>query len=154
MFYLITFVASWVFLALLLQRCDAKIGLRLPTIMRPLGLPVIAIGAFIGLTCVCRFVTRGRGTPVPFDPPREFVSTGFYRYVRNPMFIGFLLALFGFGMLRLSATILLLVVGAFFLAHCFVVFVEEPGLERRFGDSYRRYRKEVNRWLPTFRSRI
>jgi protein-S-isoprenylcysteine O-methyltransferase Ste14 len=36
----------------------------------------------------------------------------------------------------------------FVFLHSIVIFVEEPGLERRFGDSYRRYKQSVNRWLP------
>jgi protein-S-isoprenylcysteine O-methyltransferase Ste14 len=39
----------------------------------------------------------------------------------------------------------------FLLIHIFVVFVEEPGLEKRFGESYLQYKLSVNRWLPTFR---
>jgi len=34
------------------------------------------------------------------------------------------------------------------LTHAFVVLYEEPTLERRFGESYRRYRGSVNRWIP------
>jgi protein-S-isoprenylcysteine O-methyltransferase Ste14 len=34
----------------------------------------------------------------------------------------------------------------------FVVHVEEPGLERRFGISYRAYNQLINRWLPRFKT--
>ena len=39
----------------------------------------------LGLTAVQEFVTRGRGTPVPFDPPKRLVTAGPYAYVGNPM---------------------------------------------------------------------
>jgi len=52
----------------------------------------------LGLTAVQEFAERGRGTPVPFDPPKTIVTTGIYSYVRNPM--------------QLSAVLLLLILGA------------------------------------------
>jgi protein-S-isoprenylcysteine O-methyltransferase Ste14 len=64
------------------------------------------------------------------------------------MYIGGLLVLGGLGLALRSPAILLLAFGAAVLVHYFVVIVEEPGLERRFGDSYRTYKRSVNRWLP------
>ncbi len=40
------------------------------------------------------FVAKGGGTPVPIDPPQNFVAEGLYRFVRNPMYFGALLILF------------------------------------------------------------
>jgi len=151
--YMSGFVALWGWLAVSVQQFDPKSGIALPGAARPLGVAVMAIGATIGLLCGFLFAAQGYGTPVPFDSPREFVGTGPYRYVRNPMYIGGLLLLIGFGMFQLSVSVLLLAIGASLLAHVFVVFVEEPGLERRFGENYRRYKQSVNRWLPSLRSR-
>jgi protein-S-isoprenylcysteine O-methyltransferase Ste14 len=39
----------------------------------------------------------------------------------------------------------------FAFIHLIVVYVEEPGLEKRFGESYLQYKRSVNRWLPRFR---
>jgi protein-S-isoprenylcysteine O-methyltransferase Ste14 len=55
---------------------------------RPIGWLVVALGAVIGLPCVWEFAWRGLGTPAPFDPPRQLVITGPYRFVRNPMYLG------------------------------------------------------------------
>ena len=94
------------------------------------------------------FVTRGRGTPIPIEPPRDFVTAGLYRFVRNPMYIGALLTLFGEAALFRSAWILLYA-GALWLAlHTFTVLLEEPQLERRFGESYRTYKATTPRWIP------
>ena len=50
-------------------------------------------GATVSLTCVKDFIFNGRGTPAPFDPPKTLVVRGFYRYVRNPMYLGLFLVI-------------------------------------------------------------
>ena len=97
---------------------------------------------------VALFVSLGRGTPVPFDPPREFIASGPYRYMRNPMYVGVLTMLAGFGFWQRSASIILLAMLVAACIHLFVVLLEEPDLERRFGASYVNYKKSVNRWWP------
>jgi protein-S-isoprenylcysteine O-methyltransferase Ste14 len=146
--YMTGFVALWVWLALGVHRFDPAIGVAVPDWARWLGSALMVVGCAVGLTCGGFFAARGLGTPAPFDPPREFVATGPYRFVRNPMYIGGLLALGGFGLVERSPSILLLAAGVAILVHFFVVIVEEPGLEWRFGDSYRTYKRSVNRWLP------
>jgi protein-S-isoprenylcysteine O-methyltransferase Ste14 len=114
----------------------------------PLGVAAMAAGGVLILTCVGLFASRGRGTPAPFDPPREFVAVGPYRYVRNPMYVGALTLLVGFGLWQRSVSVLLFALLAALIAHLFLVLFEEPDLERRFGDSYVEYKGSVNRWLP------
>ena len=140
------FVTLWVWLASLVRRFDPVVGEVPPEWLRPVGWLLGAGGGVIGLTCVLLFLTAGKGTPAPFDPPRVFVATGPYRYVRNPMYVGAVLALVGGG----------LVVHRFYSRPCrgllglshMVVLNEEPALEKRFGDSFVRYKRHVHRWLP------
>jgi protein-S-isoprenylcysteine O-methyltransferase Ste14 len=142
------FVTLWVWLASLVRRFDPLIGGAPPAWLRPLGWILLPAGAMTGLTCVILFLTTGRGTPAPFDPPKVFVATGPYRYVRNPMYVGAILALIGGGLALRSVSILALA-GAFWaLSHLMVVLNEEPALERRFGASFVRYKGQVRRWLP------
>jgi protein-S-isoprenylcysteine O-methyltransferase Ste14 len=108
----------------------------------------MVLGGALALACGATFVVVGRGTPAPFDPPREFVPVGPYRFVRNPMYVGAAALLMGFGLFERSLAILALAVAGLILAHLFVVFAEEPGLEERFGDSYRSYKASVRRWVP------
>lgn len=115
-----------------------------------IGFTLIATGAAGYLWCAWDFAARGRGTPAPIDAPRNLVAQGAYRFVRNPMYVSVLLVLSGeslvfgsLGMVRYA-----LVVWAF--SHLFVVFYEEPGLRRRFGESYEAYCRDVRRWLPKF----
>lgn len=146
--YAIGFFAVWYYLAISVRPLDDGIGLTLPKWIFLLGLWVTGLGAILALICVSTFVRRGQGTPAPFDPPRQFVATGPYQYVRNPMYVGGLMVFFGFGMMERSPAIMLLAIVIAVGFHFFVVLVEEPGLEKRFGESYVAYRRRVRRWLP------
>jgi protein-S-isoprenylcysteine O-methyltransferase Ste14 len=112
------------------------------------GLVPLGVGLIIILRCFADFVRRGRGTPAPYDPPRELVVTGLYRYVRNPQYVGVVLVVVGeallSGRLVLFGYAALLAVGY----HLFVKYYEEPTLGRLFGEPYARYRAAVPRWLP------
>ena len=112
------------------------------------GLLLIVVGFALALWCLSVFVRYGRGTPAPFDPPRQLVVRGPYRFVRNPMYIGGILMLLGEALI--FASIPLVEYGAilWFSVHVFVVIYEEPTLKRSFGDSYSEYRARVGRWIP------
>jgi protein-S-isoprenylcysteine O-methyltransferase Ste14 len=70
-------------------------GPRLETgVISLLALPLWLIGSLVVLWCFWDFTFKGRGTPMPIDPPRELVVTGFYRYVRNPIYVGVLAIFF------------------------------------------------------------
>jgi protein-S-isoprenylcysteine O-methyltransferase Ste14 len=106
------------------------------------------LGAVMVIWVSVAFVSKGRGTPVPTHPPRDFVAEGLYRFVRNPMYSGALLILFAESVFFRSAW-LLLYAGMLWLAlHAFTVLAEEPQLEQRFGDQYRQYKVETPRWIP------
>src|SRR5689334_21715018 len=70
--------ALYVPLALLRKGAQLEMG-----IISFLTIPLWLTGAVIILRCFWDFTFKGRGTPVPTDPPKELVITGFYRYVRN-----------------------------------------------------------------------
>jgi protein-S-isoprenylcysteine O-methyltransferase Ste14 len=146
--YATGFVSLWGWLALRVRHFDAERGLYLPFWTGFIGIAFFALGAFIVVSCVAAFVFFGKGTPAPFDPPRQFVASGPYRFVRNPMYLGAVLVLSGFGLYARSPSVLGLGALALLSSHLFVVFVEEPGLAARFGESYGAYRLKVSRWIP------
>ena len=67
------------------------------------------------------------------------------------MYIGGWFVLAGFGLYEESISILLFSLVWLVIFHLFVVLVEEPGLMKRFGESYVEYKKSVNRWVPRWK---
>jgi protein-S-isoprenylcysteine O-methyltransferase Ste14 len=118
------------------------------TLLHALGLLLMLAGVVMLFWCIWDFATKGRGTLAPVDPPRELVVQGLYRYVRNPMYLGVVLVLLGEVAYFRSTPLLQYTVAWFFLVNLVVFLYEEPSLRNRFGDSYERYRRSVNRWLP------
>ena len=108
------------------------------------------LGFAVALRCVWDFGWTGRGTPAPIAPPQRLVVVGFYRYVRNPMYVGFAAGWIGlwvvFGHANLEA--ILAVAAVALCVHLFVMLYEEPTLRSKFGDDYREYCRNVPRWLP------
>ena len=94
------------------------------------------------------FATVGEGTLAPWDPTQKLVVEGPYRYVRNPMITGVLTVLVGESIVTGSLAIVLLAAFFFVLNHVYFIFSEEPGLIKRFGQRYKRYMKNVPRWVP------
>jgi protein-S-isoprenylcysteine O-methyltransferase Ste14 len=116
------------------------------------GIPLIVGGALLAGISASRFF-RARGTPVPFNPPQELVVAGPYRWTRNPMMTGILTALLGVAFLLSSAALAVIFLPALALIMYLVIrFVEEPELELRFGESYRRYRTTTPRFVPRLRA--
>ncbi|HET6617314.1 MAG TPA: methyltransferase [Gemmatimonadota bacterium] len=146
--YASLFCALWIWLAHEAHLRSPPFGVDLPERAAPIGIALMAMGAVLMAVCIAAFVLRGSGTPMPLDPPLEFVASGPYRWVRNPMYIGMFVFLVGYSLCAASFGALLVAFGMLAAAHLFTVLYEEPGLERRFGESYRKYRRTTRRWIP------
>src|SRR5260370_2010083 len=143
------FILLWGWVALgLHHRYDATLGFALTGWTRALGIALMAAGGTLAFACVATFVTRGEGTPAPFDPPRKFVAAGPYRFMRNPMYLAGLIVLSGFVFYEQSPAILLFTLPWLLFAHLFVILYEEPHLRATFGAPYDAYCHSVRRWLP------
>ncbi len=117
-----------------------------------LAIPLWLAGGLTVLWCFWDFTYKGRGTPDPTDPPKELVTTGPYRYVRNPIYVGVVLIFLGHFLWFGYWALLIYMVSAFIGVHFFVVLYEEPTLKRKFGAAYEDYLKRVPRWIPRFKS--
>jgi protein-S-isoprenylcysteine O-methyltransferase Ste14 len=111
----------------------------------------LAAPALLGLTAVQEFVTRGGGTPVPFDPPRRLVTTGVYAYVRNPMQLSAVVLLFLLGIILKNAWVSAAGVMAHLYSAGLAGWDEDEDLRRRFGDEWIAYRRVVPGWRLRFR---
>jgi protein-S-isoprenylcysteine O-methyltransferase Ste14 len=116
-----------------------------------LAFPLWGIGGVILLWSFWNFLKEGRGTPAPIDPPKELVAVGFYRYVRNPMYVGIFLLLLGHFLWFKFLWLIVYLAITFLIVHFFVTLYEEPTLKRKFGAAYEEYLKRVPRWMPRFR---
>jgi protein-S-isoprenylcysteine O-methyltransferase Ste14 len=139
-------VAGYIPLALLRTGSQVETGL-----FAYLAFPLWAIGGIVLLWSFWNFLVQGRGTPAPIDPPKELVAVGFYRYVRNPMYVGVLAMNIGHFLWFGYWNLLIYAIVVFLAFHLFVIFYEEPTLQRNFGAAYEEYRKRVPRWIPRFK---
>jgi protein-S-isoprenylcysteine O-methyltransferase Ste14 len=115
------------------------------------GVSLLGVGAMLFLASLRRFAIEGKGTLAPWDPPRALVLRGPYRFVRNPMISGVIFILFGQAATLLSIPHGVWAASFLLLNLLYIPLVEEPRLERRFGEPYREYRRHVRRFLPRLR---
>jgi protein-S-isoprenylcysteine O-methyltransferase Ste14 len=115
------------------------------------GLSLVLVGLVLFVSSLRRFAGDGQGTLAPWDPPRELVVTGPYRYVRNPMISGVLFVLFGEALFLLSRPHLSWAVIFLLINAVYIPLLEEPQLRGRFGASYDRYCDHVPRLVPRLR---
>jgi protein-S-isoprenylcysteine O-methyltransferase Ste14 len=130
---------------LTLGATSPEVGLQL------LGIASTLVGFALFVASQRQFAARGKGTLAPWDPPRHLVVEGPYQYVRNPMISGVLFVVAGEALVLRSWphgqwALLFLVLNLLFIP-----LIEEPQLERRFGESYAEYRQHVGRLLPRLR---
>jgi len=116
--------------------------------VRMTGSLVFIAGFALFTWCVVLFARIGHGTLAPWDPTRDLVAVGPYRFARNPMISGVALVLIGEALLWGSWVVGIWVCLFMCINHVYFIFSEEPGLEKRFGESYRLYKSQVPRWIP------
>ncbi len=115
---------------------------------RTLGGVLILAGLALVTWCISLFVRIGKGTLAPWDPTSNLVAVGPYRYTRNPMITGVCTILTGEALATGSWRLGLWALTFIALNHVHFLLVEEPGLERRFGEPYLEYKRAVPRWIP------
>ncbi|MGH9929841.1 MAG: methyltransferase family protein [Pyrinomonadaceae bacterium] len=112
------------------------------------GIALLVLGLTLMAKTIALFANVGQGTLAPWAPPERLVVRGIYRHVRNPMLSGVLFVLCGEALLIRSIP-LLEWFGLFLLINLiYIPLLEEPVLDKRFGQPYRLYRQNVPRWIP------
>jgi len=119
--------------------------------LRVVGVLLIATGTIVLLESFWRFAVQGIGTPAPVFPTKHLVVRGFYRYVRNPMYVAVVSMILGQGLLFGNICVLAYGVCGWLVTHLFVLGYEEPTLRRSFGAEYEEFCAHVPRWIPRLR---
>ena len=112
------------------------------------GAVLCAIGLLMLSETVRALHSVGEGTIAPWEPTRNLVTSGMYAYTRNPMIGGAMLAIIGESLVFDSIAIAVYAFVFFIVNGIYFRYFEEPGLEKRFGQQYRDYKKNVPMWLP------
>lgn len=104
-------------------------------------------GILILLWCVRDFYVYGKGTLAPWSPPKTLVTTGLYRFSRNPMYLGVLAITTGWALLTGSPILAAYTVFLALAFHIRVVRYEEPWLRQQFPSAWQDYSHRVGRWF-------
>ena len=112
---------------------------------------MIALGAAVLIDSFVRFAIQGLGTPAPAFPTQHLVVSGFYRYVRNPMYVAVLAVILGQSLVLGNVRVAVYGGLAWMVAHLFVLLYEEPALRATYGRQYEAFCKNVPRWIPRLR---
>jgi len=124
----------------------APFPFAVPAILRYIGLALTFAGFLLGMGAFVEF-RKGRTTLDPHGSSRQVVTSGIYRFTRNPIYLGFLLMVIG---LPLNSGLYWGIILAPFyvlMMNRLVIRHEEAYLERKFGKTYMDYTSRVRRWL-------
>jgi protein-S-isoprenylcysteine O-methyltransferase Ste14 len=144
-------VPPWVYYVVAFL-AGVALELMFPTSWPPLGVRIAATllagGAWLALDGTAMMLFRRAGTSIaPMNPTTALVTSGPYRFTRNPMYLGmvflYIAFAFAFGVIWALAFLPAVIV----IVDRFVIALEEPYLERTFGQAYRDYKARVRRWL-------
>ena len=144
------FVLVPIALGLIGHAAAKYVPIHLPRILEvSIGLIGISAGLVLLLWSVSTFWRIGRGTPVPFASPVRLVTSGPFRYTRNPINLGAFLFYFGLGLVWDGLmTGLVMMAIAVTLGTLYHKSVEEKELAMRFGAEYERYRARTSSFIP------
>ncbi|MDO5692834.1 MAG: isoprenylcysteine carboxylmethyltransferase family protein [Pseudomonadota bacterium] len=118
------------------------------SIFTVVGLVIAFAGGLVALAGALEF-SRARTTVNPLSPRKAsmLVTTGIYRFTRNPMYLGMLLVLVGWGVYLGNAVAFLALPLFVWLLNTLQIKPEERILRERFGVAYQRYAARVRRWI-------
>jgi protein-S-isoprenylcysteine O-methyltransferase Ste14 len=131
---------------MILLHLFAPIGYWLLSPWKYLGIVIIVLGFVLSLGSGNLF--RRLGTPPrPGVRATVLVTTGAYRYTRNPMYLGLVTMLFGLAILLGSFTPPVVIPFVVWILHSKFIGREEKWMESWFGESYLAYKSKTSRWL-------
>ena len=133
---------------ILITRIGYNVDFSFHGTIRLLGIIPIVLGFVPLINSFFKFKNDGDRSPHPFNEAPKLVVTGFYSYVRNPMYVGVLLIISGLVIIFLNYLILIYGFLLWSFVNTFIIKYEEPKLTETFGEEFKEYRKNVHRWIP------
>ncbi len=128
-------------------------GILCSTFYEILGIILVAVGWPLSVWSVYFQYAEGKGTPVPSAPTRKLITSGPYKYCRNPMALGTLLLYLGLAFILKLTSMVFLTFLFFIFLFLFIKLWEEKELGARFGEEYRKYKKRTPFLIPRIWSR-
>lgn len=120
-----------------------------PLLVLIIGLTTSTLGQLIrGGTIGLVYIIRGGKDGKVYA--QDLVTTGIFAHCRNPLYVGNILVATGMGVASNNLYFLLLITAVIVFIYMAIVAAEEAFLENKFGDVYRAYARDVNRWLPSW----
>lgn len=115
------------------------------------GVVLFGFGTLLILAGMVKFRSLRRISGLEIS---QLIITGVYRWTRNPQYLGWFFILLGISFIGRSGLAFLLTILGIILFHYYIIRIEEPYLERAFGDKYYQYKSNVPRYLGLHRRRI
>lgn len=85
---------------------------------------------------------------------KKVVSSGPYRFTRNPLYIGSFFILIGFMLIIRNIYIAVVLIPLFLIVYPFTIRKEEKHLLKKFGDEFKKYMEQVPRIIPRFNTGV
>jgi protein-S-isoprenylcysteine O-methyltransferase Ste14 len=111
-----------------------------------IGLGLIGLGFLLAFNSIARFIRAKTGV-VPFSESTTLITEGFYKYTRNPMYVGMNSFLLGLILILKNPLNIIFLIIFFFVVRNMFVLKEEVQMEETFGENYLTYKRKVRRWL-------
>ncbi len=111
-----------------------------------IGLGLIGLGFLLAFNSIARFIRAKTGV-VPFSESTTLITEGFYKYTRNPMYVGMNSFLMGLILILKNPLNIIFLIIFFFVVRNMFVLKEEVQMEETFGEDYLTYKRKVRRWL-------
>jgi protein-S-isoprenylcysteine O-methyltransferase Ste14 len=144
----LVFAAAVILATLLCLRLDSLWPFSLPHELTPTAWPLLAVGLFLIVWAEAALLLFGGATGAPGDPTHRLVTSGPYRWIRNPIYLGGAAVLLGLALARQSPSLLAVAILFVPVMHILITRVEEPRAEGFFGREYIDYKQKVGRWVP------
>ena len=131
--YAVLVFFMWRFVGMQALRFDAKLSFTLPGWTTAIGIPLLIAGVVLTTISLAEFALIGKGTFVHFDPPKEFIASGVYKFSRNPMYLGVLLIFIASGLVYHSVSLLILSLPLFCSLISWLYFLKSLHCEINLG---------------------